>query len=75
MASDLSFVNEAGNGWAIYRESTGCYVVGLQRRPTQRRKVPTLACAYATCQDLAAEGPIPGAPTGGACGDTITSQG
>ena len=74
MASDLSFVNEAGNGWAIYRESTGCYVVGLQRRPTQRRKVPTLACAYATCQDLGAEGPITGAPTGGDCGDTITSQ-
>ena len=75
MASDLSFVNEAGNGWAIYRETTDCYVVGLQRRPTQRRKVPTLACAYATCQDLGAEGPIPGASTGEACADAITSQG
>jgi hypothetical protein len=74
MASDLSFVNEAGNGCVIYRETTGCYVVGLQRRPTQRRKVPTLACAYATCQELGAEGSIPGAPTGGACGDTISSQ-
>jgi hypothetical protein len=75
MASDLSFVNEAGNGCVIYRETTGSYVVGLQRRPTQRRKVPTLACAYATCQDLGAEAPMNGAPTGGACGDTITDQG
>ena len=75
MASDLSFVNEAGNGCVIYRETTGSYVVGLQRRPTQRRKVPTLASAYATCQDLGAEASITGAPTGGACSDTITSQG
>jgi hypothetical protein len=74
MVSDLSFVNEAGNGCVIYRETTGSYVVGLRRKPTQRRKVPTLACAYATCQDLGAEAPIPGAPTGGACGDTISSQ-
>lgn len=74
MASDLSFVNEAGNGCVIYRETTGSYVVGLQRRPTHRRKVPTLACAYATCQDLGAEASITGAPTGGACGDTISSQ-
>ena len=64
MASDLSFVGEAGNGCVIYRETTGSYVVGLQRKPTQRRKVPTLACAYATYQDLGAE----------ACGNTIDSQ-
>jgi|GEM_PF-2415443 hypothetical protein len=75
MASDLSFVNEAGNGCVIYRETTGSYVVGLQRKPTQRRKVPTLACAYATCQDLGAEVPITGTPTGGDCGDAINSQG
>ena len=46
MASDLSFVNEAGNGWAIYRETTDCYVVGLQRRPTQRRNDFQILRAY-----------------------------
>ena len=65
MASDLSFVNEAGNGWVIYRETTGSYVVGFQQKPNQRRNVPTLACAYATCQDQGAE----------TCGDTINSLG
>ena len=45
MASDLSFVNEAGNGWVIYRETTGPNVVGFQQKPNQRRNVPTLACA------------------------------
>jgi hypothetical protein len=57
MASDLSFVGEVGNGCVIYRETTGCYVVGLQEGPNQHRKVPTLACAYATCQELGAKAP------------------
>ena len=65
MASDLSFVNEAGNGWVIYRETTGSYVVGFQQKPNQRRNVPTLACAYATCQDQGAE----------TCADTINGLG
>jgi hypothetical protein len=65
MASDLSFVNEAGNGWVIYRETIGSYVVGFQQKPNQWRNVPTLACAYATRQDQGAE----------ACGDTINSLG
>ena len=64
MASDLSFVNEAGNGCVINRETTGSYVVGFQQQPNQRRNVPTLACAYATCQDQGAE----------TCSDTINSQ-
>jgi hypothetical protein len=59
MGSDLSFVGEAGNGWVIDRETTGCYVVDLQQKPTQRRKGPTLACGNATCQDLGT-----GTPTG-----------
>ena len=64
MASDLSFVNEAGNGCVINRETTGSYVVGFQQKPNQRRNVPTQACAYATCQDQGAE----------TCSDTINSQ-
>jgi len=73
MGNDLSYVGEAGNGCLIYRETTGCYVVTLQKKPRGRQKVPTLACAYATCQDLGTEGPTKGGPTNGPPHDTISS--
>lgn len=52
MGSDLSYVGETGHGCLIYRETSGRYVVSHEQQPQQRRRVATLASAYATCQGL-----------------------
>lgn len=51
MASDLSFVNSTGSGCQIFRDRLGCYVVSHALRPGQRAIRPTLAGAYAACQE------------------------
>ncbi len=57
MTRDLSFVGDAGNGCRIYRESSGCYVVGhglnQAGEPGVWVREATLAGAYARCQRLA----------------------
>ena len=50
MGNELSYVGETGNGCLIYRETTGRYVVSHEQQPHRRRRVATLASAYATCQ-------------------------
>ena len=50
MGNELSYVGETGNGCLIYRETTGRSVVSLEQQPPRRRRVATLASAYATCQ-------------------------
>ena len=49
MGNELSYVGETGNGCLIYRETTGRYVVSHEQQPHRRRRVATLASAYATC--------------------------
>ena len=48
MGNELSYVGESGNGCLIYRETTGRYVVSHEQQPQRRRRVATLASAYAT---------------------------
>ena len=55
MGSELSYVGETGQGCLIYRETSGRYVVSHEQQPQRRRRVATLASAYATCQYLAME--------------------
>ena len=55
MGSELSYVGETGQGCLIYRETSGRSVVSHEQQPQQRRRVATLASAYATCQCLAME--------------------
>ena len=52
MGNELSYVGETGNGCLIYRETSGRYVVSHEQQPLQRRRVATLASAYATCHGL-----------------------
>jgi hypothetical protein len=52
MGSELSYVGGTGHGCLIYRETSGRYVVSHEQQPQQRRRVATLASAYATCQGL-----------------------
>lgn len=52
MGNELSYVGETGNGCLIYRETSGRYVVSHEQQPQQRRRVATLASAYATCHGL-----------------------
>jgi hypothetical protein len=56
MGHELSYVGEAGAGCRIYRETSGRYVVSQGERLQEGRRVATLACAYATCQELGAVG-------------------
>ena len=51
MATELSFVNSTGSGCQIFRDRLGCYVVSHELRPGQRAIRPTLAGAYAACQE------------------------
>ena len=60
MGSELSYVGETGQGCLIYRETSGRYVVRHEHQPQQRRRVATLASAYATCQGLDMERIIEG---------------
>lgn len=52
MGNELSYVGETGNGCLIYRETSGRYVVSHEQHPQHRRRVATLASAYATCHGL-----------------------
>jgi hypothetical protein len=54
MGNELTFVGETGTGCLIYREPSGGYVVRHEHSPKSRRRVATLASAYATstCQQL-----------------------
>jgi hypothetical protein len=52
MGDELSYVGETGSGCLIYRETSGRYVVSHEQQPQQRRRVATLASAYATCNGL-----------------------
>ena len=50
MGNELSYGGETGKGCLIDRETTGHYVVSHEQQPHRRRRVATLASAYATCQ-------------------------
>ena len=52
MGNELSYVGETGHGCLIYRETTGRYVVSHEQQPHRRRRVATLASAYATCHSF-----------------------
>jgi hypothetical protein len=52
MGHALSYVAEAAPGCRIYRETTGRYVVKRSQDSGGGQRVATLACAYATCQEL-----------------------
>jgi hypothetical protein len=52
MGHALSYVAEAAPGCRIYRETSGRYVVSRNEQPGGGQRVATLACAYATCQEL-----------------------
>ena len=56
MTRDLSFVGDAGNGCRIYRDGSGCYLVGhgdeAAGEPHRMIREATLAGAYARCQRL-----------------------
>jgi hypothetical protein len=52
MGHALSYVAEAAPGCRIYRETSGRYVVSRSEQPGDGKRVATLACAYATCQEL-----------------------
>ncbi|MEB3354038.1 MAG: hypothetical protein VKM34_07360 [Cyanobacteriota bacterium] len=54
MGHELSYVGDAGAGCRIYRETSGRYVVSQGDRLQEGRRVATLPCAYATCQELGA---------------------
>jgi hypothetical protein len=55
MGNELSYVGETGHGCLIYRETSGRYVVSHAQQPLERRRVATLASAYATCHGLEME--------------------
>ncbi len=55
MGNELSYVGETGTGCLIYRETSGRYVVSHEQQPLKRRRVATLASAYATCHGLEME--------------------
>lgn len=58
--ADLSLVNTIGEDCRIYRETSGRYVVRIDRDPSRQLAVATLACAYAICQEWQrADGPKP----------------
>lgn len=63
MGHALSYVTEAAPGCCIYRETTGHYVVRRSEQQGGGRRVATLACAYAACQELMVQELVEGSST------------